>query len=115
MHNKSFTVDDQAAILGGRNIGNEYFEADPDLAFADLDVLTIGPVVKEVSVAFDRYWNSELAYPISVLVDEPPTTEEIEQKRKKLNNFIAKQADSAYLRALKNSSLANKIQANQVH
>ena len=63
MHNKSFTVDNQVTILGGRNIGNEYFEADPDLAFADLDVLAIGPVVEEVSTAFDLYWNSELAYP----------------------------------------------------
>jgi phosphatidylserine/phosphatidylglycerophosphate/cardiolipin synthase-like enzyme len=52
MHNKSFTVDNQIAILGGRNIGNEYFDADPDLAFADLDVMAIGPVVKQVSSAF---------------------------------------------------------------
>jgi putative cardiolipin synthase len=44
MHNKRFTVDNQATILGGRNIGNEYFDADPDLAFADLDVMGIGPV-----------------------------------------------------------------------
>ena len=64
MHNKSFTVDNQATILGGRNIGSEYFEAHPDLAFADLDVLAIGPVAREVSTAFDRYWNSELAYPV---------------------------------------------------
>jgi putative cardiolipin synthase len=77
MHNKSFTADSQAAILGGRNIGNEYFEADPDLAFADLDVIGVGPVARDVSTAFDLYWNSELAYPVSVLVDEPPTPEEI--------------------------------------
>ena len=47
MHNKSFTVDNQVTILGGRNIGDEYFEANPDLAFADLDVMTIGPAVRE--------------------------------------------------------------------
>jgi putative cardiolipin synthase len=45
MHNKSFTGQPDT-ILGGRNIGNEYFDADPDLAFADLDVMAIGPVVK---------------------------------------------------------------------
>ncbi len=44
MHNKSFTVDNQVTILGGRNIGDEYFEADPNLAFSDLDVVAIGPV-----------------------------------------------------------------------
>ena len=72
MHNKSFTVDNQVTILGGRNIGNEYFDADPDLEFADLDVMAIGPVAGEVSSVFDRYWNSELAYPASVLVKGEP-------------------------------------------
>ncbi len=62
MHNKSFTVDNQLTILGGRNIGNEYFHANPNLDFKDLDVLAVGPVVNEVSAAFDNYWNNELAY-----------------------------------------------------
>ena len=44
MHNKSFTVDNQITILGGRNIGNEYFDADPDFAFVDFDVVALGPV-----------------------------------------------------------------------
>lgn len=114
MHNKSFTVDSQATILGGRNIGNEYFEADPDLAFADLDVLAIGPVAREVSTAFDLYWNSELAYPVSVLVDEPPTPEEIAQKHRQLSDFVATQEDSAYLQALRSSDLAEKLRKNQV-
>jgi len=65
MHNKSFTADNQVMIVGGRNIGDEYFEARPDVAFADLDLLAIGPVVGEVSRQFDRYWNSPLAFPIS--------------------------------------------------
>jgi putative cardiolipin synthase len=81
MHNKSFTVDNQVAILGGRNIGNEYFDADPDFAFADLDVMVIGSVVKEVSTAFDRYWNSDSAYPATVLRGKPPTSEEVKQVR----------------------------------
>ncbi len=114
MHNKTFTLDNQATILGGRNIGDEYFEADPDLAFADLDVLAIGPVVKKVSAAFDLYWNSELAYPASVLMDKPPTPEEIQQKRQQLNEFVAQQADSEYLQALRNSNLANQIRQKQV-
>src|SRR5512139_776315 len=114
MHNKSFTADGQATILGGRNIGNEYFEADPDLAFADLDVIGVGPVARDVSTAFDRYWNSELAYPVSVLIGEPPTPEEIRRKRQQLNEYVAAQADSAYLKALRNSDLADKIRKGQV-
>ena len=115
MHNKSFTVDNQLTILGGRNIGNEYFDADPDLVFADLDVLVIGPVAKKVSAVFDRYWNSELAYPASVLYRrEPPTAEQIREHREQLNNFVADQSDSEYLRELDNSDLSNQIRNKQV-
>ena len=67
MHNKSFTADNQVMIVGGRNIGDEYFAARPDVEFADLDVLAIGPVVGEVSRQFDRYWNSPLAFPITAI------------------------------------------------
>jgi len=115
MHNKSFTVDNQVTILGGRNIGDEYFEANPDLAFSDLDVLAIGPVVKEVSASFDQYWNNELAYPATVLQKKPPTPEEIEQKHRQLDEFIAQQSDSAYIQALRSSDLADKIRQNRVH
>jgi len=114
MHNKSFTVDNQVTILGGRNIANEYFEAHPELAFGDLDVLSIGPVVRDVSYSFDLYWNSEWAYPISALTGKPPSAEEIDRKRQRLNDFISEQNDSAYLEALRNSNLANAIRSGQV-
>src|SRR4030095_9733722 len=58
MHNKSFTADNQVSIVGGRNIGNEYFGAGDEAPFADLDVIAVGPVVREVSDEFDLYWNS---------------------------------------------------------
>ena len=114
MHNKSFTVDNQATILGGRNIGDEYFEADPALAFADLDVLAIGPVVAEVSASFDQYWNNELAYPASVLKGRKVMDKEIAQARKHLDEFVLEQRDSSYLEALRNSNLARNIRDNQV-
>jgi putative cardiolipin synthase len=63
MHNKSFTADGQVTIIGGRNVGDEYFDADQRLAFIDLDVLAIGPVVRNVCNDFDRYWASESSYP----------------------------------------------------
>jgi len=114
MHNKSFTVDNQTTILGGRNIGNSYFEADPDLDFHDLDVMGVGPVAKEVSVSFDRYWNNQLAYPASVLNGKPCTTEEMKQKRQLLKEFVAQQADSANLIALQESKLAHNIRHGRV-
>ena len=72
MHNKSFTVDNQVTIVGGRNIANEYFAADTGVVFADLDVLAVGAVVHEVSRQFDLYWNSASAYPAATLLGEPP-------------------------------------------
>jgi cardiolipin synthase C len=68
MHNKSFTVDNQATVVGGRNIGDEYFQASQGTTFADLDVLAVGGVVREVSIEFDRYWNHASAYPASSIL-----------------------------------------------
>ena len=68
MHNKSFTVDNQVSVVGGRNIGNEYFGAGTGIAFADLDVMAVGEAVREVSKEFDLYWNSPSAFPAVGLV-----------------------------------------------
>jgi putative cardiolipin synthase len=71
MHNKSLTADNAASIVGGRNIGAEYFGVKPDLDFSDLDLLTIGAVVDEVSAQFDEYWNSQQTYPLAALRGAP--------------------------------------------
>jgi putative cardiolipin synthase len=71
MHNKSFTADNQLTIVGGRNIGDEYFGANMDVGFQDLDVVAVGPVVREVSTAFDLFWNSPSAYPAASLLAPP--------------------------------------------
>jgi putative cardiolipin synthase len=68
MHTKTYTVDNQATIVGGRNIGDEYFDADKDLAFSDLDALSIGSVVAEVSDEFDQYWNNRHSFPVETLI-----------------------------------------------
>jgi cardiolipin synthase C len=70
MHNKSFTADNQVTIVGGRNVGDEYFDATNAVAFVDLDVMAIGPVVRDVSSNFDRYWASESSFPLDRLL--PP-------------------------------------------
>ncbi|HPQ93954.1 MAG: phospholipase D family protein [Thiothrix sp.] len=68
MHNKSFTADNAVTIIGGRNIGDEYFGVTHQEVFADMDVLAIGPVVGRVSAAFDAYWASASAYPVERVV-----------------------------------------------
>lgn len=63
MHNKSFTIDNQVTVIGGRNVGDEYFGAGGGALFVDLDTMAVGPVVQDTSREFDAYWNSESAYP----------------------------------------------------
>jgi cardiolipin synthase C len=68
MHNKLFVADNAVAIYGGRNVGDEYFMKNREANFIDLDVLSTGQVVSDLSSAFDRYWNSELSWPVRALV-----------------------------------------------
>ena len=63
MHNKSWIADNRIAIVGGRNLGDEYFEAGNEVNFFDLDFVLTGPVVRDVSASFDRYWNSDRRLP----------------------------------------------------
>jgi putative cardiolipin synthase len=71
MHNKSFTVDNQYTVVGGRNIANEYFGADTGVGFMDIDVMATGAVVPDVSKEFDIFWNSASAYPAAGFVGAP--------------------------------------------
>ncbi|HQR22283.1 MAG TPA: phospholipase D family protein [Burkholderiaceae bacterium] len=82
MHNKSFTVDSQVTVVGGRNIGNEYFAAGSGVAFADLDVVAVGAAVGEVSKEFDTYWNSPSAYPAASFVGAPGSDSAAQLKAK---------------------------------
>jgi len=84
MHNKIFLADSAVAVLGGRNIGDDYFGVDEKLNFRDLDVLAVGPAAKEAGEAFDMYWNSPAAVPIGVLLKEPVAENALELRRGKL-------------------------------
>lgn len=67
MHNKLLIADNRLAILGGRNIGNEYFGLSRSFNFLDLDVAGVGPVARQSSAVFDRFWNSEWLVPVAAL------------------------------------------------
>lgn len=108
MHNKSFTADNQASIIGGRNVGDEYFGATEGILFADLDVLSVGPVVRDVSEDFDRYWASESAYPIESIV--PPVSEEAPDQLSTTASLIERDsAASAYVDAISESEFIRKL------
>ena len=107
MHNKSLTADYLATIVGGRNIGDEYFDATPDVGFTDWDVIGVGQIAKEVSGAFDEYWNSEWVYPLSAFKPAQPITEEsLTAFEKSAEEFIEEARNSAYNEALKETSIA---------
>ena len=88
MHNKIFLVDSAVAVLGGRNIGDDYFGVDPELNFRDLDVLAVGPAAKEAGAAYDMYWNSPAAVPIAVLLKEPVADDALERRREQLEDSL---------------------------
>jgi len=106
MHNKSMTADGLTTVIGGRNIGAEYFAANEDMNFGDLDVLGIGPVAREAGRAFDDYWNSEAAVPISVLAAAPKDPEAaLRALREALDESASTLDDSRYRAALQTTIL----------
>ncbi len=76
MHNKLFIADNSVAVTGGRTVANEYFMRSTAANFIDMDVLSVGPAVRGLSEVFDRYWNSELSYPIEALTGQAPSRAE---------------------------------------
>jgi putative cardiolipin synthase len=82
MHNKVFVADGQVAVVGGRNLTDDYFGLGKQLNFRDFDLLAIGPVVAQSEVAFDQYWNSKWSYPISSLVKPPSHATQVGQLKR---------------------------------
>jgi len=99
MHNKSFVVDNNVAIVGGRNIGNDYFDAGSETNFRDLDLIAIGPVVKEASHTFDEYWNSDSAYPVKAFRGKQANHYDLAQLRVDLTHDARTFAQSDYAQA----------------
>ncbi len=112
MHNKSFTVDNSMTIVGGRNIGEEYFELKQDVKFDDYEVLAIGPVVEQVSEGFDAFWNSELSVPMEAFglaVDSA----DLEQWREHIKIRIQESEQGIYAKAV-NSSLLRDVREQKI-
>ena len=106
MHNKSFTVDNQITIIGGRNMGDEYFDAREDVKFGDLDVIGVGPVAQDVSSMFDQYWNHPSALPmpaIGKVPDDPDAA--LRELREKVTSSISEVSDGKYAAAIRSSIL----------
>lgn len=106
MHNKSFTVDNQVSIVGGRNIADEYFELLTEAEFVDFDMLAVGPVAAEVSDTFDRFWNHKLSVPVEAL-DKNKNLPDLETARANVDEKSIAASQSIYGRALDSLLLHN--------
>jgi putative cardiolipin synthase len=114
MHNKAFIVDNTAAIVGGRNLGDEYFQAHGDVNFEDMDLMAVGPIAKEVSAGFDEYWNHELAIPVRAFVTREPPAEDIEKARQILDEHREAMKATEYGRKLRESDLLKRLEAGRL-
>ena len=74
MHNKLMVADNAVAIIGGRNIGDQYFQIDPQSQFGDDDLVVAGPIVQRLSDVFDKFWNGPIAIPAEA-IDKRDTSE----------------------------------------
>lgn len=113
MHNKSFTVDQRLSIVGGRNIGDEYFAAGEEPAFADLDLVVIGDAVREVSETFERYWSDPAAYPVAALLAGAAPMP-VDDWTGRLEEIAVDPATATYRRAVATSTLVSELLAGTV-
>lgn len=99
MHNKSFTVDNQVTIVGGRNIADEYYQTGGATEFIDEDLMAIGAVVDDVSDGFDEYWNSPEAIPMDAfdkLIAHGSVADSLEEGRR----YLDRHRDEPFLKGV---------------
>ena len=114
MHNKAMISDNQIAIVGGRNLGDEYFSASPTLQFRDIDVLATGPIAADISASFDAYWNDSNAYPLRALNKQKFDPQELDDMRNELRAHWRKNADPYNAKPLNATPLATQIAKDEL-
>lgn len=95
MHNKAWIADNRIALVGGRNVGDEYFDAAAGMNFLDADLALVGPVVADTSAIFDRFWNSEMVIPLVALAKRPGR--DLDDLRARLAHAAASDGGRAFL------------------
>ncbi len=102
MHNKLLVVDNEIGIVGGRNVGDEYFKGSLDFEFGDYDIIAAGPIVNQISNTFDAFWNSPMAIPVEALAGGKPSADDMDSYRGVLAAHRAQliEASATYMDAL---------------
>jgi putative cardiolipin synthase len=114
MHHKAFIADNSVAIVGGRNIGAEYFGASDEFNFYDVDIMAVGPIAREASARFDDFWNCVLALPVSALVPGRPGADDLKTARRDLETQRECLQKSTYWLKVQANELLKRIDAGQV-
>ncbi len=114
MHNKAFVADNSSAIIGGRNIGDEYFDARHGLNFIDLDLLTVGPIVSDITKSFNTFWDSRWATPVEHIHKTKVVKNQLSNIRNKLKDKWHRAKNTQYFQSLKQADLTQKIINKQV-
>lgn len=112
MHNKSFTVDGEVTIIGGRNIGDAYFGAGEEPLFSDLDVMATGPVVQDVANDFERYWNCASVSTLQQVLELSEA--EIEDKIHPPEEWYRDDITRRYLDKLQSSDFITNLEAGNL-
>lgn len=114
MHNKSLVIDASHAIIGGRNIADEYFAASDDFNFGDIDMVAIGQAVVDLAQTFDQYWNAPLAIPIQAFVPAKRGPECLAALRSRLEQSRAEAKESVYALRVRESQLLLQVKKGAV-
>ena len=105
MHNKALIADNQIAVVGGRNLAVEYYQLEETGEFMDFDMLSVGPIVRDVSVEFDTYWNHQLAVPLKAMFVHQDEAR-LEEMRGALQQLMSQAGNSIYAEAVNTQVLA---------
>lgn len=114
MHNKLFIADGIAAILGGRNLADEYFDLNSEFEFRDLDVAAVGPVVAGANRLFDEFWNGPEAIPVTGIKPKPDIEGQFEAGRARLAEHRELMKSSAYADAVRATQFVQQLKAKSV-
>lgn len=97
MHNKTFTVDNQITLIGGRNMSNQYYNVSDNYQFSDVDVVLVGQAVEDITHSFDEYWNYSYAYPVRDIVNHQQYTLRYDSLKQQLQQHFEDGAVRSYL------------------
>lgn len=93
MHNKQLLIDNSIVLVGGRNVGDEYFQRDPDGQQGDFETFAGGPIVQELSKSFDHYWKSTYSIPAEALFSHRSSPEALVRLRADLREHRQEQRE----------------------